>query len=98
MIDYHHMKTITDLKQTLRLLQERGRGGIHSFELMKLVGTNRAAARIRDLRKLGYIIESVPEKRGDSNGVRYTLATQQNIKQKVYTFDKERNVYVVEYV
>ena len=89
---------LTDLKLTLKLLQERGAKGIHSFELMSLVGTNRAAARIRDLRKLGYIIESKSEKRGESNGCRYTLATHQNIKQKVYKFDRERNVYTVEYV
>ncbi len=83
---------------TLKLLQERGNNGIHSFELMSTVGTNRAAARIRDLRKLGYIIDSKYEKRGDSHGVRYTLAAQQNIKQKVYKFDRERNVYTVEYI
>lgn len=92
------MKTLTDLKLTLKLLQERGAKGIHSFELMSIVGSNRVASRIRELRKLGYIIGSVPEKRGDSRGTRYTLASQQNIKQKVYRFDKERNVYICEEV
>ena len=64
---------MTDVKKTLEILRNAGASGVHSFDLNRLVGTTRSAARIDDLKKLGYVITSKPEKMGDSRGVRYYL-------------------------
>lgn len=59
-----------------RLLLERGRHGVHSFELFEL-GMPRAAVIVDRLRKAGWLIDSSREKRhGGSVGVRYVLRTQ----------------------
>lgn len=65
----------TDKDKTLLLLQQSGEAGIHSFELGKIVGTIRIAARIEELRKQGHNILSVAERMGDAIGVRYYLVT-----------------------
>ena len=96
------MRLTGDTKKTLEILKERGSRGIHSFELNEAVGTFRCAARIRDLKNVGYNITSVREKLGDAYGARYTLvtgtATQSEatpqvmhpILQPVYEFDNEK--------
>lgn len=63
----------TDVQKTLRALIEAGEKGIHSFELNTVVGTIRSAARVRDLRKMGYHISSTSETKGNARGVRYIL-------------------------
>ncbi len=63
----------TDTERTLEALQLAGMYGVHSFELNHIVGTIRAAARVNDLKRLGYIITSQPETMGDARGVRYFL-------------------------
>jgi len=74
---------MTDCEKALQILKERRSLGVHSFELNTLLGTTRSAARIQDLKDMGHSISSVPEKRGDSLGVRYYLvAEMQNPTQK----------------
>lgn len=56
----------------LRWLEVAGPQGVHSFKLLSI--TPRYAARIHELKELGYEISSTPEKGdGDANGVRYKL-------------------------
>lgn len=55
----------------LTILRENPEG-IHSFDLANHVGL-RAAARIADLRREGYSIRSLGEKKGNAIGVRYIL-------------------------
>lgn len=76
------MKLTGDVKITFDLLKKADTTGIHSFELNRLVGTTRSAARIRDLKDLGYIIQSKPERLGDAYGVRYTLTEGRGAPQK----------------
>ncbi len=90
---------MTDTELTLEALQTAGDAGVHSFELNHIVGTIRAAARINDLKKLGYSISSQPEKLGNARGVRYFLVSapvkKTEIKtQKKYIFDALRQVYI----
>ena len=59
--------------KTLEILQRVGLYGIHSFHLMKEVGSTRVAARVNDLKKKGYIIESKRETLGGVEGCRYYL-------------------------
>lgn len=92
----------TDVQKTLELLQQAGDKGIHSFDLNRLVGTTRSAARIQDLKNLGYDIEAFPETIGTSRGVRYFLTDspkEQIIERKIirYEIDKVRNVAIPVY-
>lgn len=64
-----------DVLKTLDALRKAGDTGVHSFELNRIVGTTRAAARVRDLRKQGYSITSKREQLGDAWGVRYFLTS-----------------------
>lgn len=66
----------TDIQKTLELLRQAGPRGIHSFELNKLVGTDRAAARVRDLKEMGHAISRVTEKMNGSVGCRYFLVSE----------------------
>lgn len=66
-------RPMNDKEKILAILKDRNDNGIHSFELMDLVKSNRVAARINELREEGYSILSTPEKRGDSVGTRYYL-------------------------
>lgn len=59
-------------QRVLEMLQAVGSEGIHSFELHNIGGW-RYAARIGDLKKEGYDIWSVKEKRGDAVGCPYFL-------------------------
>lgn len=63
----------TKLYKTLQALQKAGFYGMHSFPLMKEVGTTRVAARVNDLKKQGYIIESKRETLYGVEGCRYYL-------------------------
>ena len=63
----------TDCELTLEVLQHAGSNGIHSFDLIRMVNSPRAIARICDLKKKGYSITSVSEKKGNAIGVRYFL-------------------------
>lgn len=79
------------LDKTLSILQQRGTRGIHSFELNHLVGTTRSAARIKDLKDLGYTISSIPEKYGDAIGVRYSLVSEPTVAKPQHTWDFSGN-------
>lgn len=59
-------------EQVLRVLKANIETGIHGFDLIPYGGL-RYSARICDLRKQGYDIESVMEKRGKVMGCRYFL-------------------------
>ncbi len=85
------MPTNTQTTRALHYLRQAGSSGIHSFDLNKLVGTTRIAARINDLKHLGYNITSVHERKGRSWGVRYVLRVH---KKLAYEFDAERQVFV----
>lgn len=54
-------------------LQSVGRYGIHSFDLNKVARTFRSAARVYDLKKYGYSIASITERKKNAFGVRYYL-------------------------
>lgn len=66
----------SDTQKTLQILRERKSLGVHSFELNKLVGTTRSAARVQDLKDMGHSISAVREKMGDAVGVRYYLVSE----------------------
>lgn len=69
---------MTNCQKILAILKEAGETGIHSFDLIKRSGQYRAAARINDLKKEGFNIISLSEKRGDAHGCRYFLV--ENLK------------------
>lgn len=61
----------------LRLLEERGETGVHSFEFYEM-RMPRGAAAICALKKEGHAIEAVPEQHGsEAQGVRYFLRDDQ---------------------
>ena len=62
----------TKKERVLALLQRVGEHGIHSFTGARMI-SHRFAAYIGFLRKDGYDITSVSEKRGGCYGVRYFL-------------------------
>ena len=66
------MSKPTRIQRVLWRLQVAGEQGVFSFDL-KSAGGWRYAARINDLKKLGYDILSKSEKRGDERGCRYFL-------------------------
>lgn len=97
------MKKNTDTAKVLKILQRSGMYGVHSFHLNQEVGTMRAAARILDLKKLGYDITSTPERLGDAVGVRYFLNSSPVSKPVVTQkkkisgyFDNVRGVFVMQ--
>jgi hypothetical protein len=64
---------VTQHDKILRLLEERGDQGVHSFELYEM-RMPRGAAVIHTLKKEGHSIEAEPETyRGEAKGVRYIL-------------------------
>ena len=65
-------KSLTQTKKVIYVLEEVGEQGIHSFDLIRMI-SHKAPARISELRKAGWNITSVREKRGKSVGVRYFL-------------------------
>lgn len=74
-----------DTAKTLEILQKAGQKGIHSFELNTAVGTTRSASRVKDLKYLGYTINAIHEKYGNSWGVRYFLVNQPQKQASVVT-------------
>lgn len=62
----------TKCERIIEALRYAGERGIHSFDIIKAGGL-RATARISELRKDGYNIKSVHERKGDCYGVRYFL-------------------------
>lgn len=70
---------MTDIYKTLRCLQQAGSNGVHGFDLNRIIGTTRAAARINDLKKLGYNITSVWENKGNAKGKRYFYHPKEKI-------------------
>jgi predicted transcriptional regulator len=84
----------TDVEKTLRILEEAGEKGIHSFELNYLVGTTRSAARICDLKKLGYTILAKPEVHGGARGVRYILQSSPIFKQDPETKQTQQYEFI----
>lgn len=92
------MKTNNDVRKTLETLQQSGKAGVHSFDLNHIVGTTRAAARIQDLKELGYTITAISEVKNGCRGVRYFLGssptpTKQTSQKPIrWVFDTERNV------
>lgn len=82
----------TDIQKCLEILKRVDDKGVHSFLLNQELGTTRSAARINDLKNLGYSIISKKEKLGNSWGCRYFLSSPIENKPK-YIFDAERQVY-----
>lgn len=79
-----------DTKKTLEALKRAGKHGVHSFELNRIVGTTRAAARVNDLIKLGYKISNGnghKELMGTAFGVRYTLEEEVTETKERWEFD-----------
>ena len=66
------MQRLTHKQKILNILDDAGERGVHSFDLVKRV-THKATSRIADLRVDGENIISIPEKKGNSWGVRYIL-------------------------
>lgn len=60
-------------QKVLRLLQQAGPRGVHSWELYEGYTTRNASQRIGDLEKKGYRIRRVPERRNGKPGARYFL-------------------------
>lgn len=87
----------TDIAKTLEILQKSGQRGIHSFELNNAIGTTRAAARIQDLKNLGYVISATHEKYGDSWGVRYFLLSQPQKQAPVLTSKVQEKAKPIRY-
>lgn len=56
----------------LHRLEGAGEEGVHSFTLATQIGL-RASARVEELRKQGYQIDSPRAKMGNATGVRYIL-------------------------
>ena len=83
----------TDVEKTLELLKEAGGRGIPSFDLGNRVGTIRVAARIRDLKDLGYVFDTKPEKFGNTWGVRYYLVGEPRVwgGEEFYQFHNKLN-------
>jgi len=50
--------------RVLALLQERGEDGISAIELDREFGIYRAAARVNELRRMGYDVRTTPRKHG----------------------------------
>lgn len=71
----------TKLNKTLDALKNAPYG-IHSFDLMKVAGTTRVAARINDLKKMGYSISSKRETLHGVEGCRYKLENHTPVTQK----------------
>lgn len=87
---------MTKTNLALQYLKQAGLAGAHSFDLNQLLHTDRAAARIQDLKDQGYSIASRIERRGHSWGKRYYLIGKPAPFGQVaeYRFDPGRQVFV----
>lgn len=65
----------TRCEKVIEALRNAGEIGIHSFDLIKYGGL-RATARVGELRKDGYNIKSIHQRKGDCYGVRYFLVEE----------------------
>ena len=84
----------TDIQKTLQTLREHPKG-IHSFDLNRIVGTTRSAARINDLKRLGYHIDSRQHvKMGNSWGAVYTLIETTKPEMTWITYENEQGYRV----
>lgn len=79
---------MTDTEKALHILKQAGTLGIHSFLMNEYIGTDRAAARINELKNKGYTITTTPEKLNGSWGVRYFLSSPPPQK-KIITYKFE---------
>lgn len=82
------MSLPNDTQKALKALQLAGAKGMHSFHLNHFIGTTRAAARIQDLKDMGYNITSKRERMGNTWGCRYYLMGQPVIKNTQYLMPK----------
>lgn len=87
---------MTDKTKILEILRESGESGIHSFDLVRQAGTFRAAARIDDLKREGFIINTKSEKKGNSYGVRYFLIENKPVYKYELTGNTAHKVLVNE--
>lgn len=89
------MSAKTKLTKTLEALKNAPIG-IHSFDLMRIAGTTRVAARILDLKKMGYSISSKLETLHGVDGCRYKLENGTPITKKKpeYVFSRERQMFI----
>lgn len=77
----------------LRMLEDRGELGVHSFEFYER-RMPRGAAVIHTLKKEGHAIESEHETyRGESEGVRYFLRSDQLVGAGVSASSPQPNPY-----
>lgn len=65
-------KSLTQKEKVLFTLVQAGEKGLHSFDIIRMI-SHKAPARICELRKEGFNIISVIERKGESVGVRYFL-------------------------
>lgn len=65
-------KSLTQREKVLYALREAGKNGLHSFDIIRII-SHKAPARISELRKDGFNIISIIERKGESVGVRYFL-------------------------
>lgn len=62
-------------EKIINALRAVGSKGIHSFD-MRQIGGLQAPIRILELKREGFNIKSIPEKKGNANGCRYILVTE----------------------
>jgi len=87
-------ENMTDVTKTLTLLKAAGKVGVHSFDLGDTIGTWRVAARVRDLKNMGYKINGIRERKGNAWGVRYILyGLPKEIQPEKLVFNKEKQIY-----
>lgn len=67
---------MTDTELALQALRNAGSRGVHSFDMNKIIGTDRASARVGDLKNAGHSISRVTEKRNGSLGCRWFLVAE----------------------
>lgn len=92
-----NMRRKSQKERTLRMLQDAGNLGIHSFHFYsEEVRIFRVSQRIRELQAEGYTITHTPERMGSAIGTRYTLVSGPQQAKKIvgYHFDNENNVAI----
>ena len=65
-------RRLTQKERVIEILRRVGKSGIHSFHIIREI-SHKAPARISELRREGWDIQSRPEMLGRAHGVRYTL-------------------------
>jgi len=82
------LRRLTQKERVLETLRRVGKRGIHSFNIIREI-SHKAPARISELRKEGWDIQSVPEKLGRAWGCRYILDEHKE-KKIVEKFNEEQ--------